>query len=247
MAKKASAFQRALTDAALSRYSETLRQDEAPVQLSEQYTAEIEKLTKKTRRKTWKYVNTTAKRVLIAAILLFLLASVCAAVPAIREGLLRFFLHDNGTAFTFEFSQEEIDRAPKEIEQYYAPSYIPPEYTFDYEVYNPNLLWQFYKRNDNADTLRYSQRVLWDTTPEDYTEEGAVKNVGISSTNATVKTEILQGYEVRLIYMYPEHSDQVEMVFLWTDHEYLYMIDSFYLELSEIDKIIGSMTPVDPR
>ncbi len=246
MAKKASAFQKALTDAALSRYDETLKQDEAPVQFSEQHLSEIEKLTKKTQRKSWKYVNTTAKRVLIAAILLFLLATVCAAVPAIREGLLRFFLHDNGTAFTFEFSQEELDRAPKEIEQYYVPSYIPPEFTFESEDFGPTSVWQNYRRNDHITSLGYSQMVLWDTTPEDYEEEGAVKQMGISSTNTTVKTEILQGYEVRLIYMkldnYPD-----DMVILWTDHEYLYMISSSYLELSEVDKIIASMTPVDPR
>ena len=66
MAKKnQSAFEKALTDAALSRYQKILDEDTSPVQLSDTYQDSVAKLTNKSSQKTWKYVNTAWKRMLV--------------------------------------------------------------------------------------------------------------------------------------------------------------------------------------
>lgn len=246
MAKRnQSAFEKALTDAALSRYQKILDEDTSPVQLSDAYKASIDKLTNRSSRKTWKYVNTAWKRVLVAVILMFLLAATAfAAVPALREGLIRFFMHDDGIAFTFEFSQEDLDRAPKEIERYYAPSYIPDQYELVSEEYRPLDEQRFYLDN-TGNVLAFSQYALWQYEADSYSPAGVATRLGISSENTVTETEILQGYEVKIIHIQaPNNTEAIEI--LWTDHEYFYSIGAPTISTEEIDRIIGSMAPVEP-
>lgn len=240
-----SAFEKALTDAALSRYQKILDEDTSPVQLSDTYKDSAAKLTNKSSRKTWKYVNTAWKRLLVAVIMMFLLAATAfAAVPALREGLIRFFMHDDGVAFTFEFSQEDPDRAPKEIERYYAPSYIPDQYELVSEEYRPADEQRIYLDN-TGNVLSFSQYALWQFEADSYSPAGVASRLGISSENVVVETEILRGYEVKIIHIQtPNNTEDIEI--LWTDHEYFYSIGTPAISTDEIDRIIGSMAPVEP-
>lgn len=246
MAKKnQSAFEKALTDAALSRYQKILDEDTSPVQLSDAYKASIDKLTNRSSRKTWKYVNTAWKRVLVAVILMFLLAATAfAAVPALREGLIRFFMHDDGIAFTFEFSQEDIDRAPKEIQVYYAPTFIPSQFSLVDEVVLQEEAHRYYM-DDAGNVLDYRQSVLWQYESVLFESDGVASRFGVSSEDITMEIEILQGYEVKIIHIQtPNNSEDIEI--LWTDHEYFYSIGAPAISTDEIGRIIGSVTPVEP-
>lgn len=246
--KKKTAFEKALTDAVLARYQKTIAEDSEPVVLSDSYKQAIEGLTRKTERKTWKYVNKTWKRILIAAILLFLLAGTAvAAVPALREGLIRFFTHDNGVAFTFEFTQEDLDRAPKEIETYYAPSYVPDGFVLvDHSFASDSLDYLYF--DAAGDTYYYSQSVLWQYDIDPNNPDGILSQHTVNSENVIVEDVVLQGYQVKIIHMLlpdlGEHEE--ETVALWTDHQYFYEVGAPNLKIDEIDTIITSMTIITP-
>ncbi len=246
--QKKTAFEKALTDAVLARYQKTVAEDFEPVELSDSYKKAIEGLTRKTERKTWKYVNKTWKRILIAAVLMFLLAATAfAAVPALREGLIRFFTHDNGVAYTFEFTQEDLDRAPKEIETYYAPSFVPDRFHLADQSCTAITLDYIYF-DDTGDTYYYSQSVLWeyDIDPDNLDE--VLKEHTVNSENVLVEDAILQGYEVKIIHMpirdLREHEEYT--VALWTDHQYFFELGGPNLNAEEIDRIIASMTVISP-
>ena len=246
--KKKTAFEKALTDAVLARYQKTIAEDSEPVVLSDSYKQAIEGLTRKTERKTWKYVNKTWKRILIAAILLFLLAGTAvAAVPALREGLIRFFTHDNGVAFTFTFTQEDLDRAPKEIETFYVPSYVPDGFTLVDQSVIPSSSDYIYF-NDAGQSLVYNQSALWTVANDSINADSILTGLTINSENVSVEDVVLQGYQVKIIHMLlPDLGEHEEYtVALWTNHQYFFELSGPNLNIEEIDKIIASMTIINP-
>ena len=238
--KKKTAFEKALTEAVLSRYQNTISEDQEPVEFSEDYRNAVAKLTKKTQLKTWKYVNTAAKRILIAAIVIMLLTMTAfAAIPALREGLIRFFMHDDGVAYSFEFTEEDYKKAPREIETYYAPSWVPPQYALASEKYLPDVGDRIYL-DETGNIFHYEQHVLWETGEEYDYPPGIGRVMTVSSDYATVETQIVQGYEVYVIqYTLPDGAH--DTVFIWTDHLYFYMVSSAGLSDTEIVSIIDSM------
>ena len=153
-------------------------------------------------------------------------------------------MHDDGIAFTFEFSQEDLDRAPKEIQTYYAPTYIPSQFSLVDEVILQEEAHRYYM-DDAGNVLDYSQSVLWQYEPVLFEPDGVASRMGVSSEDVTTETEILQGYEVKIIHIQtPNNTEDIEI--LWTDHDYFYSIGIPAISTDEIDRIIGSMAPVEP-
>lgn len=242
--KNKTAFRKALTDAALARYEKTLREDTAPVVFSDAYREEIARLTQKTERKTWRYVNAAWKRVLIAVILAFLLAATAvAAVPALREGLIRFFTHDDGVAFSFEFSQEDLDRAPKEIETRYAPTYVPEGCTLYISNFMARSNLIIYKDLSGEDIAFY-QNVLWE-----YVERDDNGRYGLTINSEDVvsrETRLINGYEIcMMLNRYPDGFEDYTLI--WTDQSYFYSLFVPKLSDEEIVKIITGISPVEPE
>lgn len=243
-----SAFEQALMAAALSRYQRILDSDTSTVQLSDAYQDYVARLMNKSSRKTWKCVNTAWKRVLIAVILAVLLAATAfAAIPALREGLIRFFVHDDGIALTFAFSQEDLERAPKEIERYYAPAYIPNQYELVSEKYLPFVEHRIYS-DESGNVFDFSQYTLQQFEAEPDSPGSVSTHFSVSSKNVVAETVILRGYKVKIIRFQidaPNNTEDIEI--LWTDHEYFYAIGCPAISIEEIDRIIGSMAPVEPN
>ena len=241
--KKNAAFKKALTEAVLSRHQATLEADKEPVELSEAYRESVARLTRKTQRKTWKYVNTAAKRILIAAIIIMLLTMTAfAAIPALRDGLIKFFMHDDGVAYSFEFTQEDYERAPREIETYYAPSWVPPQYSLTSEKYHSSLGERIYV-DEVGNALGYTQNILWlDGAEYDY-PIGVGRVITVNSENTKAETNNIQGYEV-IILRKQEEGFPEDVVVIWTDHNYFYTISSVDISDEDIDRIIASMSPI---
>ena len=221
-----SEFQRALMEAQKEEFSGVPQEDELDVSFSPEFEKNMERLCRGTQRKTWRLVNTTAKRVLIAAILVVLLAmTVVAAVPALREGLIRFFTHDNGVFYSFEFSEEDLARAPETIETVYLPTYIPEGYHL---ISGPNvdglLTSVLYQDENEYYAIRYSQYALWSDGPIANVDSNIPTMLGIDSEGAITETAIINGYEVQAIHYNPEEAAN-PTIYLWTDHEYLYLIE----------------------
>lgn len=97
-------FERALIDATLEEYSDVPDcEDKIAIQLSDHFIRKTEKLNRKTVSKGWKYQNTVWKRVALIAILAAVLAASAMAIPAVREAIIKFFLHDEGTHYEVSF------------------------------------------------------------------------------------------------------------------------------------------------
>ena len=65
----------------------------------------------------------------------------------------------------------------------------------------------------------------------------------INSENTIVDRLVVQGYEVTILRTQEEKWPEGDLV-IWTDHNYLYMIETVELSDQEIDQIISSMSPI---
>ena len=127
-------FERALIDATLEEYSDVPDcEDKIAIQLSDHFIRKTEKLNRKTVSKGWKYQNTVWKRVALIAILAAVLAASAMAIPAVREAIIKFFLHDEGTHYEVSFDPIQAASAPDSIETVYLPTYIPDGYQQEFK------------------------------------------------------------------------------------------------------------------
>lgn len=217
-------FRRALLDAQQAEFADVPREDELDLSFSPEFEREMERLQRGTKHRTRRMVNTTAKRVLIAAVLLLLLAmTVVAAVPALREGLIRFFTHDSGVFYSFEFSEEDVAKAPENIETVYLPTYIPEGYQLTIQDITNGVVDIVYSDYD-GNIIHYSQYVLWSADPVANSDANITTVLGIDSEGAVTEEFILNGYEVRAIHYDPEEAKN-PTIYVWTDHEYFYMLE----------------------
>ena len=243
--KHATAFEKALTQAVLSRYRTQLDADTEPVQLSDEYRAAIAALTKKTERKSWKFVNTTFKRLLIAAIIVALLAATAfAVVPIFREKPVEYTMRSDGIVYSFDFSQEDLDRAPKSIETRYKPTYIPDGFTLSMDNVYPTSSDFDYVDNSGR-LISFSQNVLWETEPAGTYPPGVVSVFGIDAEYLDeIEDTVIAGYEVKLLH-YTLDTGEKELSAIWTDHEYFFMVFMHFDDPAVIRKIVESVQPIN--
>lgn len=91
MDKTLTPFEQALLDATLEEFADIPNnEDDIDVTFSPEFIAKSEKLIQNTQKRTWRYVNTTMKRVALVAIIAALLATTAMAIPAVREEIIRF-------------------------------------------------------------------------------------------------------------------------------------------------------------
>lgn len=242
--KHATAFEKALTQAVLSRYQTQLDADTEPVQLSDEYRAAIAALTKKTERKSWKFVNTTFKRLLIAAIIVALLAATAfAVVPIFREKPVEYTMRSDGIKYSFTFSQEDYDRAPKEIETRYEPSYMPEGYSL--HVKNNDLASSDIHFISNSRSLiSFCQHILWQPDPDYVDSPDTISVYGINSEGAEIETVVINGYEVKLLH-YTLDTGEKTLSAVWTNHEYFFDLSLDFDDADIAARIIESIQPVD--
>ena len=97
MEKTRPAFENAILDSVLRDFDDVPPSESIGHEFSPEFELKAQKLIKKSGSNAWHCVNTAAKRLLIAAIIAALLTGTVLAVPALREGLIKFFIHDNGS------------------------------------------------------------------------------------------------------------------------------------------------------
>lgn len=222
-------FEQALLDATLEEFTE-IPDDESKIDVtfSPAFTAKAEKLIRNTQRKSWHYVNTTMKRVVLVAIVAALLFTTAMAIPAVREAIIKFFVHDKGTHFEFTFDPEQAANAPKYIETVYVPTYIPEGYYEDersISIVAARIIWY----DSNGRDIMYNQLRI----PEDPNRS---EWYGINSEGVTTQTLHLNGYEVLSIY------DEGLTTYVWTDNNYFYDLSCYdTVPQEEMQKIFYSI------
>lgn len=235
--KQLSAFKKALLDVTLEESAEVFQaQSKEPV-FSSVFEQKMDRLLQRVdNRGNYRPKVIKRRMFLIAAVIVFALAATAAAVPTIREGLIRFFTRNTGVAYTIHFQPEDVASAPKEIETFLSPSYLPSGFEVSGNVSSPSLnLWLYV--NTVGDNLEYEQNKLWEDQ-EIITSEEIPTKMAINSEGMEVRYFVIDGYEVMAI----EATDQGEAHYLWTDYNYLYSISAVpAIDTNEIIRIITSL------
>ena len=175
-------------------------------------------------------MNTAAKRLLIAAIIAALLTGTVLAVPALREGLIKFFVHDNGSMYFFTVDRNVIQNAPEEIETVYTLGYVPEEYEVVLQTANFGFASINYM-NENCDIIWLDQELV---TGDPRNTLGGLSD----SERSTLEHIELNGYKVVRI----SHEDG-EIEFLWTDNEYFFNLFCSNVSPDEAEKIFFGIIP----
>ena len=110
------------------------------------------------------------------------------AFPSIREAIIKFFLHDEGTHYEFSFDPEQAANAPNCIETAYVPSYIPDGYSKSFETINIATVAIGWCNSDNWE-IYYNQAPM----PDDFKNS---TRGGINAEGATTQSIGINGYEV---------------------------------------------------
>lgn len=222
-------FEQALLDATLEEFSDIPdNEDEIDVVFSLAFLAKSEKLIRNTERKTWRYINTTMKRVALIAVIAALLATTAMAFPTVRQAIIQFFLQDKGTHYEFSFDPEQAASAPDCIETVYVPTYIPNGYDQAFEAVNIATVAIGWCNSDNW-WIYYNQAPM----PDDY--ENATRG-GINAEGATTQTIGIDNYEVIRI------EDAEVISYVWTNNEYMFtLMCEKTIPEEETEKIFSSI------
>ena len=227
-------FEQALLDATLEEFSDIPdHEEEIDVTFSIAFVEKSERLIQNMQRKTWRYVNTTTKRIALIAIIVALLATTVMAFPSIREAIIKFFLHDEGTHYEFSFDPEQAANAPNCIETAYVPSYIPDGYSKSFETINIATVAIGWCNSDNWE-IYYNQAPM----PDDFKNS---TRGGINAEGATTQSIGINGYEVIRI------EDAEVVSYVWTNNEYMFtLMCEKAISEEEIEKIFNSVQ-ADPN
>lgn len=235
-----SIFESALLDAVLEDFADIPEnEDDIDWEFSPQFLEKMEALIRKTKRRTWRYVNTTAKRVLLVAIISVLLACSAMAIPGVRNAVIRFFATEKGPKFEFTFDAAQSANVPERIETVYFPAYIPEGYhkLETFWLIDPSLISVAWENGEHAkEYIMYAQRCL----PKSPDPIGFALN----ADNAETQTLILGDYEVFYV-----HHLGAEQTYSWTNDEYFFSMNfPEHMSQEEMQKIFFSIQVVpDPN
>ena len=230
MEKTRPAFENAILDSVLRDFDDVPPSESIGHEFSPEFELKAQKLIKKSGSNAWHCVNTAAKRLLIAAIIAALLTGTVLAVPALREGLIKFFVHDNGSMYFFTVDRDMIQNAPEEIETVYTLGYVPEEYEVVLRMANLGFASINYM-NENSDIIWLDQELV---TGDPRNTLGGMSD----SERSTLEHIELNGYEVVRI----THEDG-EIEFLWTDNEYFFNLFCSNVSPDEAEKIFFGIIP----
>ena len=230
MEKTRPAFENAILDSVLSDFDDVPPSESIGHEFSPEFELKAQKLIKKSGSNAWHCVNTAAKRLLIAAIIAALLTGTVLAVPALREGLIKFFIHDNGSMYFFTVDRDVIQNTPEEIETVYTLGYLPDGYDAIAECVC-NKYVSFNYMNENSDIIWLDQELV---TGDPRNTLGGLSD----SERSTLEHIELNGYKVVRI----SHEDG-EIEFLWTDNEYFFNLFCSNVSPDEAEKIFFGIIP----
>lgn len=236
--KTLSTFEKALLDATLLEFAGVPSEEDIEYSFSQGFEQKAEKLIKKCGTAAWHCVNTTAKKLLIAAIVTALLVSSAMAIPSVREGLINFFTHNTGINYYFTVDEDAIKNAPKELEIIYSPSYIPAGFELIDETVCSGFA-SFTYLSPDGDLLDFTQEKM----PDD-------PNYAVGSSPDAERSKVdyveIKGYKViQLIWDQPG-DEAVSLI--WTNEDYFFSI--FYtapVTLDEAKQIFYGIQPDEAR
>lgn len=236
--KTLSTFEKALLDSVLLEFAGVPSEEDIEYSFSQGFEQKAEKLIKKCGTAAWHCVNTTAKKLLIAAIVTALLVSSAMAIPSVREGLINFFTHNTGINYYFTVDEDAIKNAPKELEIIYSPSFIPTGFELIDETVCSGFA-SFTYLSPDGDLLDFTQEKM----PDD-------PNYAVGSSPDAERSKVdyveIKGYKViQLIWDQPG-DEAVSLI--WTNEDYFFSIFcTAPVTLDEAKQIFYGIQPDEAR
>ena len=230
--KPLTAFEQAVIDSILVEYQDLPEENELEIDFSTHFQIWSHRLIHKTRNPYWYYVNTTAKKIILVAVILSMLTMTALAVPAIREAIIDFFFHNQGERYGITFNPEEAATAPDEIEETLFPVYIPRGYSLLEMISTPTSCFGFWT-DSPGNRICYTQDIIQHNASSD-------NWIGIDAENVTRTTQIIGEYLVEIV-----RYDESYCLY-WTDNSYIYSLELPNSISEEVMiEIFSSIRPID--
>ena len=125
------------------------------------YIKRMERLMKWQKRSCWKYVNTVGKRIAMIAVVIALAFGLSMSVSAVREPVVKFFVHIYERFVEFFYDDDVVTKAPSTIETVYTLGYVPEGYELESCDIADILTWMVWV-NDVGEKIVFSQGLLCD-------------------------------------------------------------------------------------
>ena len=155
---------------------------------------QIRKINHKSKSTVWRFWQAPVKRaILIVLLVAIMLTTIACATPAIREAIIDFFFttSEDGESYGITFDPEQAANAPRKIEEYWIPSYEPP---------NSNLVIQevscagvvYAWMDDQNGIISYSQMFI----PKNANETNWIV---INAEDISRSSKEINGYSVEIV------------------------------------------------
>ena len=231
MSQEYSVFQKALTDSVLKEYAQISNDITDDSHFSPAFRTWTLKTIRKTQRRSWYYVNTSAKKVILIAIIISILAITAMAIPTIRKKVIEFFVDEHEDHLSITFNEKDVLDAPDRIDVVYLPCFLPDGYYQNDQTITSSCTcfsWQ----NAEEQQILYSQSLI----PENPNDD---QWIGIDSEDV-VRSQINIGeYQVTLF------TDANFQIAAWTDDSYFYTLHMPPdISLDTMEQIILSIEPL---
>lgn len=125
------------------------------------YIKRMERLMKWQKRSCWKYVNTVGKRIAMIAVVIALTFGLSMSVSAVREPVVKFFVHIYERFVEFFYDDDVVTKAPSTIETVYTLGYVPEGYELE-SCNIADIVTRMAWMNDVGEKIVFSQGLLCD-------------------------------------------------------------------------------------
>lgn len=210
--KTLSIFEEALLDTTLLEFAGVPTEDDIEYSFSERFEKKAAELIKKSKSKAWYHVNTTAKKLLIAAIITVLLVGSAIAISSTNEELPKLFMNSTGTNYYFTVDKDVIKKAPKELETVYSPGYIPNGFRITEVTVSDGRAAYIYESSDKHRIEFIQQKMPAD--PSD------AFDCYPTVANSKVYNVVLNGYDVIEI----SYNNDSAIMMVWKSEDYFFSL-----------------------
>lgn len=214
----------AFREAARREFAMVPAESELDYVFSDRFERRMRRMIRAEAHGYWNLINTTAKRVAIAAAIILMLLSTAMAIKPVRERVIKFFIEVYEEYFEIRFGEEEkddIDPTPRPMVRYTLTE-LPEGYE---EVRFDRLEHVFWTRWRNQDGSELS-----------LTQETGTHEIIVDDNGSEIGHIEHQYLEIVC------HQHKGTNVFVWEQDQYVFKLTVYSsLEIEEVIKIIDSL------
>lgn len=167
-------------------------ENEIDCTFSEKFEKKIEKLIRAERKVYWRFVNTTYKKAIIAAVILAILLSCVFSVGAVRDGIIRFIVEKTDAYYDFKID----GKGTNDILYKYKFSSIPEGFREIRVIEDPTGIVYLYV-NNTGDVIELSQHITNGFGGTIDNEHGTLSEITVNGLNVYIYVLKPDSYAVK--------------------------------------------------